>query len=352
MRQKDSGKEALLIQPICNKKKDTMSQYTKGFDVPILLVIFNRPEWTREVFEAIRRVRPQQLFIGGDGPRSDHPEDADLCNKARAVAEMVDWDCKVCTQFHNTNMGCRMGPVSAINWFFSQIEYGIILEDDIVPVPSFFHFCEEMLVKYRGISNIGMVSGCNPFDVQTNKEESYHFSSYTKTWGWATWAQVWNRYYDVTGERYLSVLPEIRARRPLTKKFHKWWWTNLELTLNHGFDAWDFQWELAHYANDLLIIRPKANLIKYIGVGDNATHSFSVHKAYTKIAELEFPLVHPKSICWDKKADLKLEKSLSGSGLLKQFLYLPWRTLRYILRKSGIYKPRISDSYARILNKR
>jgi hypothetical protein len=50
----------------------------------------------------------------------------------------TDWDCEVKMLFRDTNVGCKIGPSSAIDWFFEHGESGIILEDDCVPHPTFF----------------------------------------------------------------------------------------------------------------------------------------------------------------------------------------------------------------------
>ncbi len=51
--------------------------------------------------------------------------------------------------------------ISGLDWVFSQVESAIILEDDCLPQPSFFTFCEKMLARYSGDSRIGMVRGNN-----------------------------------------------------------------------------------------------------------------------------------------------------------------------------------------------
>ena len=37
---------------------------------PVALIIFNRPDSTEKVFEAIRQAKPQKLFVIADGPSS------------------------------------------------------------------------------------------------------------------------------------------------------------------------------------------------------------------------------------------------------------------------------------------
>ena len=40
-----------------------------SFLTPVALLIFNRPDLTQIVFEAIAKVKPKQLFVVADGPR-------------------------------------------------------------------------------------------------------------------------------------------------------------------------------------------------------------------------------------------------------------------------------------------
>ena len=94
---------------------------------PVLFLIFNRPDLTQQVFERIRQASPRQLFIAADGPRPDIPEDEKLCLHTRQVTEQVDWDCQVQILFRERNLGCKQAMSSAINWFFEQVDCGIIL---------------------------------------------------------------------------------------------------------------------------------------------------------------------------------------------------------------------------------
>ncbi len=314
----------------------------------VLLMAFNRPSQTREIMQAIRIARPERLYIAADGPRNE--QEKDLCEETRKAAMEINWPCDVKTLFQEKNLGCRHGPITAINWFFSQEPEGIILEDDLVPVPSFFRFCAAMLDRYRQDPRIGMISGICPWDVQTDKGVSYHFSTVPKMLGWATWGERWQKYYDQSGDRYRGQFTVIKKQRPLINKYSEWWWRNLEITINHGLDAWDFQWDLSLFANNLLVVRPKFNLVKYNGTGDDATHSFSIPLAYTKTKDLTEHLAHPPAVIWDKKADILFETHLAGGNCFKRAARFPMRVINYIGRRIGIVpQPKISDSYARIL---
>ncbi len=145
---------------------------------PVLFVVFNRPDTTRQVFERIRAAKPSRLYIAADGPREGRPDEAERSRKVRELAKQVDWDCEVKTLFSETNKGCRLGPVSAITWFFDHEPEGIILEDDCVPGWSFSVFvtkCWNVTVT---------IPVFIPFQVPINKWAAYGAMRIITTPGW------------------------------------------------------------------------------------------------------------------------------------------------------------------------
>lgn len=87
---------------------------------PILLLIFNRPDTTEEVFAAIREANPERLYVASDGPRADPEGEAERCARARRIATDVDWPCELQTLFRDENLGCRRAVTGAVTWFFEN----------------------------------------------------------------------------------------------------------------------------------------------------------------------------------------------------------------------------------------
>lgn len=236
------------------------------FSTPVLFIIFNRPDTTQQVFDEIRKAQPVQLFVAADGPRKDRSADIEQCKKTREIIQQVDWDCKVHTRFLDENLGCKIGVSSAIDWFFSNVEEGIILEDDCVPDQSFFSFCQELLEKYRNDQRVMMISGMNYLFNKIEMEESYFFSRYYPIWGWATWKRAWAQ-YDLS----MSDWPEYNSQNFL---IHTYCHTKITGFLQDMFlkaysnsiDTWDIQWVFSCIVNSGLSISPKYNLISNIGV--------------------------------------------------------------------------------------
>ena len=165
------------------------------FDVPILFLVYNRPDTTATVFEEIRKQKPKQLFVAADGPRTDMPGDAEKCKNTRElVMNGIDWECETKTLFRDNNLGCGLAVSNAITWFFKNVEEGIILEDGTLPDQSFFTYCKVLLEKYRYDDKLKMISGNNFQQGKWRGDGSYYFSAYSHIWGWASWRRTWKEY--------------------------------------------------------------------------------------------------------------------------------------------------------------
>lgn len=270
---------------------------------PVAFVIFNRPQTTRRVFEEIRRAQPPKLFVICDGARSGRPQEAQLCQEARAVIQGVDWPCEVMTNYSDVNLGCRDRVASGIDWVFSLAEEAIILEDDCVPDPSFFRFCSELLERYRTDERIGTIAGTNLQAGRVRGEASYYFSKYTRVWGWATWRRAWAHY-----DRAASQWPEVLrsgALDALTLPAERIYWERaLDGVYRRAIDTWDYQLTLSSWTQSMLTVVPSCNLISNIGFGPEATHTTEVGAlANLPTAPVAFPLAHPRLILADRGAD-------------------------------------------------
>lgn len=281
---------------------------------PVLLIIFNRPDLTRRVFERIRAVRPKKLFVAADGPRDNRSGEVQLCSEARSVIEQVDWPCEVKTLLRKHNLGCKYGPSSAITWFFDYVDYGIILEDDCLPIAAFFRFCAELLVRYSNDTRIGMISGNNFGFELYDKTLSYSFSRHGLIWGWATWKRCWKQFDVNLAFLNAANVNLVKSNISNNEDFIKTWWKGMHAVLHENLDAWDYQWGVARYMNNYLTIRPKVNLVANIGWRKDATHTKEqVNGQYVSTGKLEFPLIHPKITVSDCISDKLLEEFFMSS---------------------------------------
>lgn len=287
----------------------------------ILFLVFNRPDWTWQTFDRIRRARPKRLFIAADGPRPEVAADGDNCRRVINIVNDIDWDCEVKQCFRDRNLGCKQAVSSAIRWFFEEVEEGIILEDDCVPNNSFFSFCDAMLEHYRHDSSIMHVAGTNYQFGRRRGPASYYFSRYPHIWGWGTWRRAWNLY-----DLEMSDYAHFKASGELTKIIsnpweRQFWLQPFDMCYDNRIDTWDYQWTYTLFKNRGLAVMPTVNLVSNIGFGSEATHT-KVESQVTAMATEELEeIIHPERVEIDSRADgFTMDYNLSGRF---QRLFLP-----------------------------
>jgi hypothetical protein len=232
-----------------------------SLSTPVAFIIFNRPDTTARVFQAIRQARPQKLLVIADGPRIDRSDEAEKCAATRAIIDQVDWECKVLTNYSDINLGCKHRVSSGIDWVFSEVEEAIILEDDCLPTPSFFQFCQTILERYRHDDRISMIGGTNYQQEHSRTSSSYYFSKYAHIWGWATWKRAWKN-YDVD----MKTWTECKRNNLVQSAFHdayeqKYWSDEFDKVYAGEINTWDYQWLYTCFAQSRLSIVPNRNLI-------------------------------------------------------------------------------------------
>ncbi|MBC8010407.1 MAG: glycosyltransferase family 2 protein, partial [Burkholderiales bacterium] len=126
---------------------------------PVIYIFFNRPELTRRTFAAVREQRPSRLYLIADGPRPGHATDAVRCAETRAIIdELLDWNCEVTRDYSAKNLGCGRRLSSGLTAAFALLGEAIVLEDDILPHPDFFAFCDAQLAAHRHDPHIHAIS--------------------------------------------------------------------------------------------------------------------------------------------------------------------------------------------------
>ncbi|MHB0963918.1 MAG: glycosyltransferase family 2 protein [Gemmatimonadaceae bacterium] len=276
-----------------------------GFDVPVLLVAWRRPETTRQVLDAIRAAAPTRLFVACDGPREGHAEEAAAVRECRElIGRSIDWPCTVKRLYRERNVGCRRGVSGALDWFFEQVDAGVVLEDDCVPHADFFAYCAELIERYRDDERVWCISGDNFQDGQWRGDGSYYFSHYAHVWGWASWRRAWKHY-----DRALARWPAFKASGQMASVFDdpieaRYWSDIWDKMMALGVpDTWDYQWAFTCISHGGLTALPNRNLVRNIGFGEWATHTTNPDRHPTQRTAGVLPLQHPSVVARDRVAD-------------------------------------------------
>jgi hypothetical protein len=172
-----------------------------------------------------------------------------------------------------------------------------------------------------------MIGGTNFLGEWKSKIQSYHFSFYGGTWGWASWRRAW-QYFDYEIKLFTnSEIRELLASDELFRSREK-----IYCKTNQAPDLitwWDYQWGFARLVQSGLSIVPSVNLISNIGFGENATHTKSPNAELANLntTSLEFPLKINPFVAVDREYDKKM-----CDKLMKPQNYLFRRALQRLNR--------------------
>lgn len=254
-----------FLQPLTTLRRPT------GMSCPpVLLLIHRRPEFVLRQIDALRKVRPAQVYVAADGPRPGEESD---CRAARAAINSIDWPCELHTLYRDQNLGVRLAVSQAITWFFEQVEEGVILEDDCLPDPEFFTFCGAMLERYRNDPQVYHVAGTHFLPDRRQWDEVCTFSKYSIVWGWATWRRAWKRYrgeFEGLGEfLHQADKNHFWANRRERLYWHKIFRANLEGKVN----SWAYRWNYTLWVEGALAVSPAGNLVANVGFDERSTNT-------------------------------------------------------------------------------
>ncbi len=308
---------------------------SKAFQIPVLLLLFNRPAHTKGVLDRLRQLRPANVYIHCDAARDNFLEEEEKVEMVRkTVAKHIDWPCETHFLYRTHNMGLREGVYGALNWFFNQVDYGIIIEDDCLADLSFFYFCEALLVKYADNEQMMHIGGSNLSEAHTaTLTESYVFTRFSFVWGWASWSRAWKKMaLDLQGldefeqQGFISTLvPDKQAQHYMMQKFKD--------TQQRKNNSWAYAWFYSILKNNGLCIVPKINLVQNTGIGDeSATHTTAKNTSAQRAAQsLSFPIVDPNNY----DTNPRLESYFFYNSQKSRFRLKIW----YWLQKLRSYKP-------------
>lgn len=276
--------------------------------ISVVVFIYKRHNNFNEIVSSLHTYAPSRIYIVADGPKIGEEGD---CDRTRhKLEELIDWPCQVHKNYSQTNLGLKERFRTGMDWVFSHEDRAIIIEDDCVPHPSFFLYCEELLEKYQDDSRIASISGNNFLFGRTLVKDSYYFSRYPLIWGWATWRRAWQGYdsdlksWTVGGNnswlsQYLvDFIPSL------------YWRLIFDLVKTGKIRTWDYQFTYHCFRRSMLHIIPQVNMVTNLGDDGIATNT----KVKTKTiglrrSKISFPLQHPRHVVRHIMADKITEKT-------------------------------------------
>jgi len=248
----------------------------------------------------------ERLYLFCDGHKRD-PEKTDAVRKIlrEAADERTRSGKKTTLLFSDVNLGPQKGPTVAMSEFFNEVEFGHIIEDDIVLHPLFFQVHGRALTEFRDKGFLWIGQGYplpeSPFTlISTQINGLVAWSSWREQIQQALAATATKRPWEERGFRLLEGL-HLKTKIFLWKEFER-------LKRNPTL-WWDYHWTQFQLDVKMPGLTPTARLHKNIGVdgsGHNCQNVFGARESWDESALKAF-LMKQTFVGEDAVAEKKME---------------------------------------------
>jgi hypothetical protein len=207
-----------------------------------------------------------RIFLTIDGPRTR--EDIEIQDSIEnwAIDFAKDFNLKLSCVRRTVNLGVGKGILDSLDWFFSQIDFGLVLEDDLEISKDLVDFTRQCRDEFAINENLWMISGDQffPEDFQNSQLAT---CNYPLVWGWATWADKWR-------EMRSAIEQQQRYRfRYLFSPTHSFWWAGTKRVELGLVDTWDIPLAFEMRRKGKLTVLPPVNLVRNLGFDQFASHT-------------------------------------------------------------------------------
>jgi len=235
-------------------------------DLAVLIIAYSRPDGVSYLLQTLTNIGLRNIYIAIDGPKNKR----DIDNQDQIKLEISKYSfsdgIKVHVLIRDQNLGVAGGVLSAIDWFFSHENQGVIIEDDLRISNDFCNFALSALTKYKDDPRVWMISGTQLFPNLEDKTQVV-WTNYPMIWGWAGWAEKW-----IEMRRVLLCKKKIRFKSLLDHNY-LFWAVGANRALSGKVDTWDTPLAFEFKNRDKLCLLPPVNLISNIGNDEVSTNT-------------------------------------------------------------------------------
>jgi len=324
-----TGQEYSFIKSDILKTKTEIELQESDSETPVVLIVYNRPEHTKQVIDSLRKHNVKNLFVFSDAPKTD--KDIEGVKQTRQLIKTIDWTTPQVT-YQDTNQGLAKSITSAVDKVFETYDKVIVLEDDCVPQKYFFGFMNECLKKYESNEKIFGVCGHTipiPDEILNDYPYDIYFYPRIGSWGWATWKKAWQCKIDdlnyLRSELSKNNIDLNRGGNDVPFNFAKL----LDGSLK---DVWTLNWLLSVYLKNGVYIYPTESHIKNIGFDGTGLHCGKTNKYDTQTAKNK-PTRYPDEIITNHRINSTFLSLYNIPGINRQEIK------RNSLKKNDLREP-------------
>ncbi len=212
------------------------------------------------------------------------------------------------------NRGLAASIISGVTETVNRHGKVIVVEDDLVVLPSFLKYMNGALEHYRNERKVGSICSFSyPLKTLKDYDKDVYFTRKADCWGWATWADRWNS-AEWSSPDFSAYLSDKRLR---------WRFEGLEAGLDRlmylqykeRIDSWAVRWIYYLFGKGQLSLYPTRSQVVNDGFDGSGTH---ISSGFGKGFNSDFA---------DWTGDFKWEECEINEGLAKDCAKYPRRFL-------------------------
>lgn len=322
---------------------------------PIALFVYNRAEHAKRTIRALCEnydIENAEVYIFADGAK-----DATEIAAVEAVRDYLSKlqenhpFHKLAIRYQETNRGLEASIIGGVTELMNRYGKAIVLEDDIITSPDFYHFMNAALDAYEKDEKVWSVSGYSlETEETTRSREDVLWTWRGGCWGWGSWKNRWDTVDWKMGD-YAAFSKSRRAQRSFNRGGRDMA-EMLRKQQTGEVHSWAIRWCYQQFKEDRISVFPKHPKAYNIGFDGSGTNCSAGEEN-----EAHFTIEN----AWDFRYSLK-NKSLSNAfrkmyhlSYLRQKLGAIWYLLteyEYCIayRKGNaaykVLKPNYKDWYA------
>lgn len=265
--------------------------------IPVVVFAYNRPEKLKRVLAALKHQNIDRLMIFVDGPRRE--ADTKGVQACREIAGRVDWvETQLFTRESNFGLSYLYRNMEKV---FQCCQQAVFVEDDCLPMPSFYAFMRQALERYRTDPRVFSIGGYQAIEKAYFKDYRFNLVSTARftCWGWGTWSDRWQEIAALL-EGVDQLFDQLQAVPDLAGVD-----IPMAAHLGAGNLSWDLRVALATLAGRKVHLLATRGLVRNIGQDLSG-----VHKG--RVSSLASAIMHNRNLVSAMPSDLDW---LQDSGL-------------------------------------
>ena len=266
---------------------------------PVVLFAYNRVDKLEKCIKYLEKCPEAlntDLYLFCDGPKDDKGRAAveDVQGFAHKYANNSTFK-TVTVYAGKENRGLANSIISGVTEVINRHGKVIVVEDDLIVLPSFLKYMNGGLNYYQDDKKCGSIcSFTYPVKELKNYNKDVYFTQKADCWGWGTWSDRWNNavWADTDFAAYLSNFDLRRRFEGLEAGLDRL----MYLQYKGRIDSWAVRWVYYLFQQDLLSVYPTRSQTINDGFDGSGTHT---SRGFGKVINSNYNEV-PEVFSWEK----------------------------------------------------